>query len=238
VRANGNRWRTVGIRWLKFNAVGGIGIGVQLAVLAGLKSGLHLDYLWASGLAVEAAVIHNFVWHGCFTWAERQSTNCILRFAKFNLTTGLFSILGNLALMKLLVEMARVPYLAANGITIAACSVANFLLSDRFVFQTRTGAQPEPAGRRKDRNSILTGFDPLPKLKTSNSSARLKLCPTQERRPNCDFSPDCLTPCGCALGAPPTRRPPASARRDRHGPSSRKSAGRTSLQRPHKLLEW
>jgi putative flippase GtrA len=163
VRANGNRWRTVGIRWLKFNAVGGIGIGVQLAVLAGLKSGLHLDYLWASGLAVEAAVIHNFVWHGCFTWAERQSTNCILRFAKFNLTTGLFSILGNLALMKLLVEMARVPYLAANGITIAACSVANFLLSDRFVFQTRTRAQPEPAGRRKTSKFNPHGFRPAAK---------------------------------------------------------------------------
>ena len=51
------------IRWLKFNFVGGIGIGVQLVVLTALKSGLHFNYLLATVLAVEAAVIHNFIWH-------------------------------------------------------------------------------------------------------------------------------------------------------------------------------
>ena len=33
--------RATWIHWLKFNAVGGMGIGVQLIVLTGLKSGLH-----------------------------------------------------------------------------------------------------------------------------------------------------------------------------------------------------
>ena len=42
-------WRGTVVRWLKFNAVGGIGIGVQLVVLTTLKSGLHLDYLLATG---------------------------------------------------------------------------------------------------------------------------------------------------------------------------------------------
>lgn len=49
------------IHWLKFNAVGGMGIGVQLITLTGLKSGLHIDYLLATALAVEAAVVHNFI---------------------------------------------------------------------------------------------------------------------------------------------------------------------------------
>src|SRR5438552_6168090 len=53
-------WRTPGVRWLKFNAVGGIGIVVQLVVLAVLKVTFHFDYLWATALAVETAVIHNF----------------------------------------------------------------------------------------------------------------------------------------------------------------------------------
>ena len=57
-------WREVGHHWLKFNTVGAIGIGVQLAALAALKSGLELNYLLATGLAVEAAVLHNFVWPG------------------------------------------------------------------------------------------------------------------------------------------------------------------------------
>ena len=72
------------IRWFKFNLVGGIGIGVQLAALATLKSGLHLNYLLATTLAVETAVIHNFFWHERFTWIDRPSENKMLDFFKFN----------------------------------------------------------------------------------------------------------------------------------------------------------
>jgi putative flippase GtrA len=137
-------WQITLRRWLKFNAVGGIGIGVQLAVLAVLKSGLHLDYLLATGLAVEAAVIHNFMWHERYTWADRRGGKSLLRLAKFNLSTGVFSILGNLAAMRLLVGVFGLPYLPANGITIAACSVVNFIVSDRVVFEPETS--PPGAG--------------------------------------------------------------------------------------------
>lgn len=40
-------------RWLKFNFVGAIGICVQLVTLTLLKSGLGLNYLLATGIAVE-----------------------------------------------------------------------------------------------------------------------------------------------------------------------------------------
>jgi putative flippase GtrA len=126
-------WRSTVTRWLKFNLVGGIGIAVQLLMLALLKTGLHLDYLFATALAVEITVIHNFLWHERFTWADRAGAG-FRRFLRFNLTTGLFSIAGNLLLMKLLVGFAHVNYLLANGITITACSVVNFLVSDGFVF--------------------------------------------------------------------------------------------------------
>ena len=128
-------WRIAGIRWLKFNAVGAVGIGVQLIALVVLKIGFHLPYLAATALAVEAAVIHNFFWHERFTWADRASRGGWSRFIKFNLTTGTFSILGNLALMKLLVDALHLQYLLANAITITACSLVNFLLSDKLVFQ-------------------------------------------------------------------------------------------------------
>jgi putative flippase GtrA len=133
-------WRETGVRWLKFNTVGGIGIVVQLVVLAVLKTGLRLDYLLATGLAVEAAVIHNFLWHERFTWADRVSESSFARFVKFNLTTGLFSIVGNLVVMKALVGWAGVNYLVANGMTIAACSAVNFVVSDRVVFSRRSEA--------------------------------------------------------------------------------------------------
>ncbi len=123
------------MRWLRFNAVGGIGIAIQLAVLAALKGGLHLNYLAATALAVEAAVINNFLWHERWTWADRASAGrSFPRFVKFNLSTGVLSIVENVALMKALVSWGHLPYLPANLLAIAICTVANFLLSDRFVF--------------------------------------------------------------------------------------------------------
>jgi len=130
--------RQVLLRWLKFNFVGGIGIGVQLAALAIFRSLLHLDYLLATFLAVETAVLHNFVWHECFTWADRPAgrfRHSLVRLVRFNASNGLTSILGNLLLMRLLVGTLKVQYFVASVVAIAACSLVNFLLSDRFVFE-------------------------------------------------------------------------------------------------------
>jgi putative flippase GtrA len=133
--------RSITMRWLKFNLVGGIGIAVQLLALVLLKAVLQVNYLVVTALAVETAVIHNFLWHERFTWADRTGAG-FTRFLKFNLTTGLFSIGGNLLLMKLLVGFGHLNYLPANGIAITACSVVNFLVSDGFVFaQDRTETQ-------------------------------------------------------------------------------------------------
>jgi putative flippase GtrA len=123
---------------MKFNLVGAIGIVVQLAVLAALTSGLHVQYLVATALAVETAVLHNFIWHERYTWADRRSLrwrDVVVRLLRFNCTTGAISIGGNLLLMRLLVGQAHLPPVAANLLTTAACSVINFLVSNRVVFR-------------------------------------------------------------------------------------------------------
>ena len=131
------------IRWMKFNFVGAMGIVVQLVTLFLLKSVLNLNYLLATSLAVETAVIHNFIWHERFTWADRTKSdrmqtssarNSLARCLRFNVANGAVSILGNLALMKLLVDFGHVNYIAANSIAIALCSLANFLVSEQWVF--------------------------------------------------------------------------------------------------------
>jgi putative flippase GtrA len=122
----------------RFYAVGAIGIVVQLAALALFKSGLRMDYLLATALAVEVAVLHNFFWHERWTWADRTgsvSTGRVGRLVRFHLTNGVVSILGNLVLMQLLVGLERIPYLYANGLTIAALSAVNFVAADRLVFR-------------------------------------------------------------------------------------------------------
>jgi putative flippase GtrA len=126
--------------WLKFNAVGAIGIVVQLAALAILKGLLHMEYLAATAVAVEIAVLHNFMWHERWTWADRVAAKgevrlLWVRLVRFNLSTGVVSIAANLLFMRLLVGQLHVQYLAANILSIAAASLANFLLSDLFVFR-------------------------------------------------------------------------------------------------------
>ena len=143
------------VRFSKFNLVGAIGIAVQFAALFLLKSVFHFNYLVATALAVETAVLHNFVWHERFTWVDRltpapqQRTRfsvCVscataspwrssfARLARFHLGNGAISILGNLALMKVLAGPGHMNYLAANAIAITLCALANFLVSDRWVF--------------------------------------------------------------------------------------------------------
>lgn len=123
---------TTTFRWLKFNAVGAAGIVVQAAALELL---LHLGshYLAATVVAVEAAVVHNFVWHRAWTWRDRPG-RAGPAFLRFNATNGLLSIAGNLAIMRLLVEAAGMRPLLANLISIAVCSLVNFVLADRLVF--------------------------------------------------------------------------------------------------------
>src|SRR5205085_9977389 len=63
--------REMGARFARFNAVGAMGVAVQLGTLALLTRVLGWDYLVATAIAVEAAVAHNFLWHERYTWADR-----------------------------------------------------------------------------------------------------------------------------------------------------------------------
>ncbi len=131
-------WRGTMRHWLKFNAVGAMGIVVQLTALVIFDSGLKLNYLAATALAVETAVLHNFIWHEHWTWAERTRMSrgaVITRLLRFNFTTGAISILGNLFFMRVFVGWVHLPYLISNLLSIASCSILNFIVSDQLVFQ-------------------------------------------------------------------------------------------------------
>ena len=128
------------LRWMKFNVVGWIGIGVQLAALALFKSKMHFNYLIATAMAVEITILHNFIWHEHYTWQDRRERNLGLRgvarrLLKFNLTTGTFSIAGNVAAMKVFAGTLHINYFVANCFAIIVCSLLNFVMTDRFVFR-------------------------------------------------------------------------------------------------------
>lgn len=133
-----------------FSIVGIIGYGVQTAVLWVLVGRLGMAVVPATLAATEAAVLHNFIWHLRWTWADRPAgaRGAGGRLVRFNLSNGGFSLVGGAAIMALLVDALGVHYLVANLVAVLAVAVVNFLASDRFVF-TLPPAPPAPASRRR-----------------------------------------------------------------------------------------
>jgi putative flippase GtrA len=129
-------------RWIRYAAIGALGIIVRLSCIAFLDSiGTH--YLISTSIGIEAALLHNFLWHRSWTWRDRQGS-FLVRILSFHLTNGCISIAGNLLLMPVFVDMAHV--LVANFAVIAMCSIFNFLAADRVVFADETSAVHNTGG--------------------------------------------------------------------------------------------
>ncbi len=132
------------LHWIKFNVVGVLGFALQSGALFVLThTAPRVSYLAATAVAVELAVLNNFVWHQRWTWNDRPSgtkKETLRRLAKFNITTGLVSIAGNLLLMNLLVGRFGLPIAGANLATVAACSILSFILADRIAFDLEDSA--------------------------------------------------------------------------------------------------
>jgi putative flippase GtrA len=92
----------------------------------------------ATALAVETAVLHNFVWHERYTWKHlpRGTTGDVAwRLLRFHAGNGAISLLGNLALMRLFVGSLHIHHYVAGILAIALCSLLNFAASEWFVFR-------------------------------------------------------------------------------------------------------
>jgi putative flippase GtrA len=125
-------------RWVAFNGVGGLGIAVQLGILTLLLRFLDVPYLWATAVAVECAVLHNFVWHQRWTWCDRPLTSLRAlgaRLWRFHALNGFVSLLGNVAIARLLTGEYHVEPLASNITAIMVCSMVNFAASEWLVFR-------------------------------------------------------------------------------------------------------
>lgn len=126
-------------RWVTFNAVGALGVPLQLGVLAALVHLAGFHYLTATLIAVEATILHNFIWHLRWTWKDRPAprpTVVMRRLVAFHLLNGGISFVGNVAVMAVLTGLAGVEPVAANLLAIAACSLLNFTVSETVVFRT------------------------------------------------------------------------------------------------------
>jgi len=123
------------IRWLRFNTVGAAGVAAQLGTLWFLTRVLGMEYIIATMVAVEAAVLHNFAWHEAWTWRGMPIAGRWRRLARFHLANGLVSVASNTVLTLLFTESARLPLLVSNLAAIVVTALLNFALADAFVFR-------------------------------------------------------------------------------------------------------
>ena len=132
-------------RFLRFNAVGALGIGVQLATIWAMTDVAGVPYVAATIIGVSLAIAHNFFWHLRWTWGDRLLTGsrAAQAFLSFVVANGVVSFGGNLIVMIALVDGAGVAVLPANLGAIALCGLVNFWLGDHFVFQR--GCPPVPS---------------------------------------------------------------------------------------------
>jgi putative flippase GtrA len=115
---------------VKFATVGISGTLVNTLVLYLLYRGLRLPLAVSSILAVESAVLNNFVLNDRWTFGHAGPS--FLRFIRFN-AASLAGLLVNVVTISFLTH-AGMSFLAADLLGIAAAFALNFVLSSRWVW--------------------------------------------------------------------------------------------------------
>jgi len=123
------------MRWLKFNTVGVGGAVVQLCALWILQHFTSMSYLYCVILAVEIAIVHNFVWHEAWTWRGKPVADRGRRMVRFHVANGFVSIVSNVVLTYLYKEVAALPLVTANFAAIVTAALLNFWVAQAWVFR-------------------------------------------------------------------------------------------------------
>lgn len=122
-------------QFLRFNLVGILGTAVQLTILCLFTRGLRMEYLGATALAVEIALLHNFVWHETWTWKGLPVRRWPVRLVRFHLGNGVTSIVSNVVLTFFFHRFLRLSVIPANLAAITTAALLNFWLARFWVFR-------------------------------------------------------------------------------------------------------
>ncbi|HYL75698.1 MAG TPA: GtrA family protein [Bryobacteraceae bacterium] len=135
-------WPSLLRRWGRFNAVGIAGFALQLGTLWVLARVFGMQYLLATALAVELALLHNFVWHEAWTWPGLGVHGRWRRLARFHVANGFVSIASNVAFTWMLMQGFHLPLLIANTGAVVAAALLNFALAAWWVFSNPSVPAP------------------------------------------------------------------------------------------------
>jgi dolichol-phosphate mannosyltransferase len=122
-------------RMLKFILVGLSGLLVNTGVLyLGHEVG-RLPLILASALAVETAIVNNFLWNNTWTYAQRGFA--LSKFLKFNLVS-LGGLVLTVGMLYGFVNWFGWHYLLANALAVSVSTAWNFMANSLWTWSTST----------------------------------------------------------------------------------------------------
>lgn len=139
---------------IRFGVVGATGVVVNNLVLYLLHGVVGWSLIPASVMAVELAILNNFIWNDRWTFSSRDGAR--YRFLRFNLVS-LGGLLINTGVLAALVAATGMHYLVANLVAIAAAMGWNFSANARWTWIRPKGPVAEPP--RLVGSGTMTGED-------------------------------------------------------------------------------
>lgn len=121
-------------RWLWVST---LGLGLQMAILALLCRVVGLPVAVATSIAVCCAVLHNFLWHERWTWADRTTPTAVSRLRRFKRFCGLgvlSGLAGTVSLTAVGFHLLGLPLPLANLVAVVSLGVFNLFGAERWIF--------------------------------------------------------------------------------------------------------
>lgn len=123
----------------RFMIVAWIGAVVNTLFLYWFKGVLRIPIIPASIMAIEIAIIHNFIWLRFWAWGDRGENGGRPHFLKqlllYNVATGVVDLTVNVSILWLLYKLLGVHYLLANIAGMVMGPFIKFWLNDKIVFK-------------------------------------------------------------------------------------------------------
>jgi len=124
------------LRLIKFSIVGAIGAGINTGFLWAFTDVAGLFYLYSSAIAIEIAIIMQFLMNDRWTFKERKTTH-LEQFMKRILKSNLWRSGGlavNIGVLYFLTEYVGVYYLLSNIAGIFCAFLLNYLFESRLTW--------------------------------------------------------------------------------------------------------
>lgn len=120
--------------FVKFGIIGTLGMVINIVIFYSLTEFFGIYYLLSAVISFFFAVTNNFVLNKIWTFKELFSEKFFIKYLKF-VSTGLFALVINLALLFAFTELLKIYYLISQIIAIGLTLFINFSINKIWTFK-------------------------------------------------------------------------------------------------------